>query len=60
MGDDDSQTASRSFLRVVAKLNDVKRTIRRYHAENPPKVCDKLFVPPNMADAINKAVHGVS
>jgi hypothetical protein len=26
----------------------------------PTKSCDKLFVPPLMADAINHAVHNVS
>jgi hypothetical protein len=25
----------------------------------PAKACDKMFVPPNMADAVNKAVHSV-
>ncbi|KAK6906142.1 hypothetical protein I203_100126 [Kwoniella mangroviensis CBS 8507] len=34
-----------------------KRLIRRNMSENPPITCDKLFVPPNIASAINVAVH---
>ncbi|WWC91089.1 uncharacterized protein L201_006030 [Kwoniella dendrophila CBS 6074] len=34
-----------------------KRLIRRNLSENPPIPCDKLFVPPNIANAINIAVH---
>ncbi|WVW79485.1 hypothetical protein I302_101454 [Kwoniella bestiolae CBS 10118] len=34
-----------------------KRLIRRNMSENPPIPCDKLFVPPNIASAINVAVH---
>ncbi|WWC72987.1 uncharacterized protein I206_106951 [Kwoniella pini CBS 10737] len=34
-----------------------KRLIRRNMCENPPIPCDKLFVPPNIASAINVAVH---
>ncbi|WRT69187.1 uncharacterized protein IL334_006171 [Kwoniella shivajii] len=34
-----------------------KRLIRRNLSENPPVPCDKLFVPPNIASAINIAVH---
>ncbi|WVO15544.1 hypothetical protein L204_103204 [Cryptococcus depauperatus] len=34
-----------------------KRWVRRNLSENPPQPCDKLFVPPNLAIAINVAVH---
>nr|XP_018259292.1 uncharacterized protein I303_08220 [Kwoniella dejecticola CBS 10117]OBR81450.1 hypothetical protein I303_08220 [Kwoniella dejecticola CBS 10117] len=34
-----------------------KRLIRRNLSENPPIPSDKLFVPPNIASAINVAVH---
>ena len=31
--------------------------LRRNLNETPQKVCDKLFVPPTMAEAMNQAVH---
>lgn len=34
--------------------------IRRSLTEVPHRPCDKLFVPPNIADSINRAVHAVS
>jgi hypothetical protein len=39
---------------------DRSRLVRRNVSQIPSKLCDKMFVPPNMSDAINKAVHGVS
>ena len=33
--------------------------IRRHMSDAPQRACDKMFVPPTMADAISKAVHGV-
>ncbi|WVQ73587.1 hypothetical protein IAR50_003166 [Cryptococcus sp. DSM 104548] len=35
-----------------------KRWVRKNMSENPPAPCDKLFVPPSLAIAINAAVHG--
>ncbi|ODO06026.1 hypothetical protein L198_01254 [Cryptococcus wingfieldii CBS 7118] len=35
-----------------------KRWVRKTLSENPAAPCDKLFVPPNLAIAINAAVHG--
>jgi hypothetical protein len=37
-----------------------KRLVAHHMTASPPQVCDKLFVPPIMAEAINQAVHNVS
>ena len=36
------------------------RMLRRSMTETPLRICDKLFVPPTFAEAINQAVHAVS
>ncbi|WVQ93108.1 hypothetical protein IAU59_000172 [Kwoniella sp. CBS 9459] len=45
------------FPLSVFMMMTYKRLIRRNLSENPPVPCDKLLVPPNMASAINIAVH---
>jgi hypothetical protein len=37
-----------------------KRLVAHHMTSSPVQVCDKLFVPPIMAEAINQAVHNVS
>jgi hypothetical protein len=34
--------------------------VRRNLSEATKKACDKMFIPPNMSDSINRAVHAVS
>ncbi|ORY33094.1 hypothetical protein BCR39DRAFT_557284 [Naematelia encephala] len=38
-------------------MNQYKRLIRRSLTHDPPLACDKMIVPPLIAEAINKAVH---
>ncbi|RXK38177.1 hypothetical protein M231_04551 [Tremella mesenterica] len=46
------------FPLTVFTMMTFKRLLRHNLSSTPPKNCDKLFVPPAMADAINNAVHG--
>ncbi|WOO84925.1 uncharacterized protein LOC62_06G008435 [Vanrija pseudolonga] len=45
------------FPLAVYTMLIFKRNIHRRLNMTPPLVCDKLFVPPNIADGINKSVH---
>ncbi|KAL7421133.1 hypothetical protein Q5752_004018 [Cryptotrichosporon argae] len=45
------------FPLTVFAMMTFKRNLRHRMTNTPPLPCDKLFVPPNLADGINKAVH---
>ncbi|KAK4685503.1 MFS transporter, UMF1 family, partial [Tremellales sp. Uapishka_1] len=45
------------FPLTVFVMMTFKRNLRHRMTNVPPLPCDKLFVPPNMADNINRAVH---
>ncbi|OCF35676.1 hypothetical protein I316_02731 [Kwoniella heveanensis BCC8398] len=45
------------FPLSIFMMMTYKRLIRRNLSDNPPVPCDKLLVPPNLASAVNIAVH---
>ncbi|WVF65435.1 hypothetical protein IAT40_000162 [Kwoniella sp. CBS 6097] len=45
------------FPLSIFMMMTYKRLVRRNLSDNPPVPCDKLLVPPNLASAINIAVH---
>jgi hypothetical protein len=48
------------FSLTILSMMMFKRILKLRLTQSPPQVCDKLFVPPNLSEAINKAVHAVS
>lgn len=49
-----------AFPLTVFMMVTFKRNLQVRMTKTPPLACDKLFVPPNIAEAINVAVHAVS
>ncbi|ORX39184.1 hypothetical protein BD324DRAFT_618757 [Kockovaella imperatae] len=45
------------FALSIFVMITLKRMLRRNLSETPQRVCDKLLIPPTIANAINQAVH---
>ncbi|KAH8081113.1 hypothetical protein HD553DRAFT_85796 [Filobasidium floriforme] len=45
------------FALTIYMMTIFKRNLRHRMCSVPPLPCDKLFVPPNLADSVNRAVH---